>query len=212
MRCRCTTTWENLPDGIQRRIDLLRFAFLHFDWKERQDVWQRLILQSWFEKQPWRLCAGRRCWVPGSISCLIFVFFGLLFVGFCRILVWFGRLFCRLVSAFRNFSWVTFVGQAGIFYISIKIYQNFMFELYFQAMLGPHQQNWASNGQVQHWNKVRRSSTLPLWHSDCTFTFRYAVVGVVEEFKTSLAVMQVHDILTKADIDLDFPGFKSPTI
>ena len=33
----------------------------------------------------------------------------------------------------------------------------------------------------------------------------------MEEFKTSLAVMQVHDILTMAD-NLDFSGFKSSTI
>ena len=43
---------------------------------------------------------------------------------------------------------------AGIFYI-LKLYKNFIFKHSFQAMLGPIQQNWAANGQVQHWNKVR---------------------------------------------------------
>ena len=38
---------------------------------------------------------------------------------------------------------------AGIFYI-LKMYKNFIFKHSLQAMLGPIQQNWAANGQVQH--------------------------------------------------------------
>ena len=38
IRCQCTTTWGNLRDGLQRKIALLRFTFMHFQSKARQCV------------------------------------------------------------------------------------------------------------------------------------------------------------------------------
>ena len=122
MRCRITITWGNLPDGIQRRIDLPRFNFVHFYIKKtRQDVWQCLILQSWFEKSldACVLEGDVECQVPSHFS-LIGILLWQIFSEFCHnILSWvfadFGltAFFPRPVLAFRNFRWVTFVGQTG---------------------------------------------------------------------------------------------------
>ena len=111
-------------------------------------------------------------------------------------LFWLFSSFPRLVLAFRNFSWVTFVGQAGSRYLLYPI-KKIIFKHSFQAMLGPIQQNWAANGQVQHWNKVRFWGQVDLINSPVVI-FRYAVVGVMEELKTSLAVLQVHNVLALA--------------
>ena len=122
----------------------------------------------------------------------------------------FGSLFPRLVSAFRLFSLVTFVDPTGKTFLFKHIYilliMTILSNLSLQycnikAVCGPLQSNWTADGKVQHWNNVRQRLDML---SDIQFNFfllfiygwvfiifRYAVVGVMEEFETSLEVLQV---------------------
>ena len=67
------------------------------------------------------------------------------------------------------------------------------------------QPNCTADGKVQHWNKVRQRLDMLsgirfyffflFFYDWVSNVFRYAVVGVMEEFQTSLKVLQVQDLL-----------------
>ena len=136
-----------------------------------------MILQSWFKKSLDTCVLGgdTECQVPQSCFDLFppensFLLLSTNIEGrtiiyssveICLLLVLLSQILCNYFGFFHlSLGWFWLSGTsaelllwvkqvAGIFYI-LKMYKNFIFKHSFQAMLGPIQQNWAANGQVQH--------------------------------------------------------------